>query len=66
MCEAALSFWGPFIHPLALASPADGLRTPSLNCRHASHADIGTLPHAFHRHGLPERREGIKFANDNE
>ena len=68
MCEAALSFLGPLftLSPLALTSPADGLRTSSLNCRHTSHANIRALPHAFHHPGLPQRRKGIKFANDNE
>lgn len=67
MCEAALPFWAPSpIHLPALASPVGSFRTPSLNCRHASHADIGALPHAFHPLSLPQRRKGIKFANDNE
>lgn len=45
MCEAALSFWGPFIHPLAPASPVDNLRTPSPSCRHAAHANSRAIPY---------------------
>ena len=38
---------------------------PNYNATAAADTQVN-LPPIFHRHGLPGRREGIKFANDNE
>ena len=79
MCEAALSLFGA---PPPLSPHMPRQQPPSRahyrNYQHASHANIRalpspfqypfppTFPNAFHIPGLPGRREGIKFANDNE